>query len=191
MGVETVVPSAGRPNAGLKVPRRFTDLYRKENGEWRHDMRHAHIPAAELVRGVVPPSSPARHISNDLRVREVLDYRKRTLDGLAAGASSDPTGRYASTFVANTPMGTILSGPEMRAIFANGSVGYARAEQAVEYAAQHSPELIVIMGGEVVVPREGSANGGKNIHRRFSDVFRLEDGEWRHDIRHANVWKID
>ena len=56
MGVETVIPSAGRPNAGLKVPRRFTDIYRKEHGEWRHDLRHAHIAVAELARGVVPPS---------------------------------------------------------------------------------------------------------------------------------------
>ncbi len=191
MGVETVVPSAGRPNAGKHVPRRFTDIYRKEKGEWRHDMRHAHIPVAELVRGVVPPSSPQRRISDDSRVREVLDYRKRTLDGLAAGTSSDPTGKYASTFIANTPHGAIVSGAEMRAIFSGGAVGYARADQAIEYAALHSPDIVVIMGGEVVVPKDGSANGGKRIHRRFSDVFRREEGEWRHDVRHANIWKID
>lgn len=190
MGVETVVPSAGRPNAGKQVPRRFTDIYRKENGAWRHDMRHAHVPVAELVRGVVPPSAPVRRISNDPRVRELLDYRKRTLDGLADGTASDPTGKYASTFIANTPHSAIVSGPEMRAIFAGGAIGYARADQEIEYAARHSSDLVVIMGGEVVVPKAGSPNAGKQIHRRFSDVFRKEDGEWRHDVRHANTWKI-
>ena len=190
MGVETVVPSAGRPNAGLRVPRRFTDVYRKESGNWRHDMRHAHIAMGELARGIIPPSSPARRISNDLRVREVLDYRKRTLDGLSAGAANDPTGKYSSTFIANTPHGAIVSGKEMRALFASGSVGYSRAHQEIEYASLHGPDLVVVMGGEVVVPKAGSANAGKLIHRRFSDVFRLEDGEWRHDVRHANVWKI-
>ena len=191
MGVETVIPSAGRPNAGVKVPRRFTDIYRKEHGEWRHDVRHAHIPVAELARGVIPPSSPARRISGDPHVRNVLDYRKRTLDALSAGASSDPTGKYSSTFVANTPHGVILNGVEMRALFAEGRAGYARVEQSVEYAARHAPDMIVVMGGEIVVPRAGLSNAGKNIHRRFSDVFRLEDGEWRHDVRHANIWKID
>ncbi|MFZ1991527.1 MAG: nuclear transport factor 2 family protein [Alphaproteobacteria bacterium] len=190
MGVETVMPSAGRPNAGLKVPRRFTDIYRKERGEWRHDIRHAHIAVADLARGVVPPSSPARRISSDPHVRQVLDYRKRTLDGLGAGTSRDPTGRYASTFIANTPHGAIVSGAEMRALF-SGSIGYSRVEQSIEYAARHAPDLIVVMGCEVVVPREGTPNAGKNIHRRFSDVFRLEDGEWRHDVRHANIWKIE
>ena len=189
MGVETVVPSAGRPNAGVKVPRRFTDVYRKERGEWRHDLRHAHIARADLADGIVPPSSPARRIWDNPDVREVLDYRKRTLDGLSTGATRDPTGNYSSTFIANTPHGAIVSGPEMRALFA-GSIGYARAEQSIEYAAQHSPDMIVVMGGEVVVPREGLQNGGKNIHRRFSDVFRKEAGEWRHDVRHANIWQI-
>ncbi|HXZ67418.1 MAG TPA: hypothetical protein VEH07_02415, partial [Alphaproteobacteria bacterium] len=190
MGVETVVPSAGRPNAGVKVPRRFTDIYRKERSEWRHDVRHAHVAVADLARGVVPPSSPARRISSDPHVREVLDYRKRTLDGLSAGTSRDPTGRYSSTFIANTPHGAIVTGPEMRALFSS-SIGYSRVEQAVEYAAKHAPDLIIVMGGEIVVPREGTPNAGKNIHRRFSDAFRLEEGEWRHDVRHANIWKIE
>lgn len=190
MGVETVIPSTGRTNAGVKVPRRFTDIYRKERGEWRHDMRHAHIPVADLARGVAPPSSPARRISTDPHVRSVLDHRKRTLDALGTGAF-DPTGKYSSTFAANTPHGAILNGTEMRALFAEGRAGYSRVEQSIEYAARHAPDMIVVMGGEIVIPRAGLPNAGKNIHRRFSDVFRLEGGEWCHDVRHANIWKID
>ena len=112
------------------------------------------------------------------------------MEGLGAGTQRDPTGKYSSTFIANTPTGTIVTGPEMQALFA-GAIGYSRVEQAIEYAALHAPDLVVLMGGEVVVPREGLANAGKNIHRRFSDTFRNEDGEWRHDVRHANIWKID
>jgi hypothetical protein len=47
------------------------------------------------------------------------------------------------------------------------------------------------MGEEVVVPRTGAPNAGKRIHRRFTDVFRRENGEWRYDVRHANVISID
>jgi hypothetical protein len=120
-----------------------------------------------------------------------LDYRRRTLDAVGAGTARDPSGKYSSTFIANTPMGTVVNGPEMQALFAGGTVSYARADQEIEYAAAHSPDVVVLMGGEIVVPREGTSNAGKQIHRRFTDVFRREGGEWRHDVRHANIWKIE
>jgi hypothetical protein len=41
------------------------------------------------------------------------------------------------------------------------------------------------------VPGEGAANAGKRVRRRFTDVFRRENGEWRHDVRHANVVSIE
>jgi hypothetical protein len=40
---------------------------------------------------------------------------------------------------------------------------------------------------EIVVPGPNARDAGKRIHRRFTDVFRKENGEWRHDLRHANV----
>jgi len=191
LGVETVVPSAGRPNAGKRVARKFSDIYRKVGGVWRHDVRHAHIADRELARGIVPPAAPRLRISDDPHVAKVLAYRKATLDAITPGASRDPTGRYSSTFIANTPTGAIVTGPQMATMFAGGSVGYSSVTQAIEYANHHAPDLVVVMGGEIVVPREGTPNAGRKIYRRFTDLFRLEDGEWRHDLRHANIWKIE
>ena len=42
-----VVPGAGLRDAGKQVSRRFTDVYRRENGIWRHDMRHANVIKVE------------------------------------------------------------------------------------------------------------------------------------------------
>ena len=38
-------------NAGQRVRRRFTDVFRRENGEWRHDLRHANVLGIEAVAG--------------------------------------------------------------------------------------------------------------------------------------------
>lgn len=190
MGVETVVPSPGRPNAGAPVARRYSDIYRKEAGAWRHDVRHAHTVDPQPV-GLAEPEAPPIRIHEGPDVAAVLDYRQSTFEALASGAVSDPTGRYTTTFVANTPMATIVSGEEMRRIFSSGSVGYARVTQGVEYARAHTPDMVVVMGGEVVVPRGDTPNAGMNIHRRFTDIFRREEGEWRHDLRHANIVRID
>jgi hypothetical protein len=34
-------------------------------------------------------------------------------------------------------------------------------------------------------------NAGKVVKRRFTDVFRKEDGQWRHDLRHADVISVE
>ena len=41
------------------------------------------------------------------------------------------------------------------------------------------------------MPDPGSPNAGKRIHGRFTDVFRKQNGEWRYDLRHANVISIE
>lgn len=51
--------------------------------------------------------------------------------------------------------------------------------------------MVVLRGEELVVPGPGLANAGKRIYRRFTDVSRRENGEWRHDLRHANVVRIE
>ena len=108
----------------------------------------------------------------------------------SVGASA-ATERYSSTFVANTPGNAVVTGEQMLRQFARGAVSYASVEQRLEYAGSHGPDLVVLMGEEVVVPGPGGANAGKRIHRRFTDVFRRENGEWRHDLRHANVISIE
>ena len=135
-----------------------------------------------------PPDAPW---AQDPAVLEVLALRKRGIEAMTAGHISAETERYSSTFVANTPNGSVVPGTELLKLFANGTFGYAHVEQTIDYAGAHGPDLVVIMGEEIVVPAVGAANAGKRIRRRFTDVFRRENGEWRHDLRHANVVGMD
>ena len=41
MGHETVVPIGNSPNAGKTIKRRYTNIWLKQNGEWRLTIRHA------------------------------------------------------------------------------------------------------------------------------------------------------
>ena len=130
--------------------------------------------------------------ANDPAVQQVLEQRRKGIEAMtsAAGVSAESE-RYSSTFVANTPGNAVVKGEQMLAQFARGAVSYASVEQKIEYAGSHGPDMIVLMGQEVVVPKAGAANAGKRITRRFTDVFRKENGEWRHDLRHANVISIE
>jgi len=51
---------------------------------------------------------------------------------------------------------------------------------------------VVIMGEEVVKPRETAPNAGKTVRRRFTDVWRREsDGKWRLTIRQATITSVE
>ena len=124
---------------------------------------------------------------DDPAVQAVLEQRRQGLAAMMAGTISAETERYSTTFVANTPGGSVVPGAVLLEMFSTGNLRYAHVEQNIEYAGSHGPDLVVLMGEEIVVPGAGMNNAGQRIRRRFTDVFRRENGEWRHDLRHANV----
>lgn len=124
---------------------------------------------------------------NDPAVQEVLKFRRAAIVALTTTGPTPESDRYSSTFVANTPGGGVVNGPQMQAAFAKGSVKYAEVEMKLDYAGSHGPDMVVLMGEEIVVPGAGARNAGERIRRRFTDIFRKEAGEWRHDVRHSSV----
>jgi len=129
--------------------------------------------------------------AGDMAVRAVLAQRERGIEAMISGRMSAETEGYSTTFVANTPNNSVVPGEELLRLFESGAVRYDRVEQTIEYAGSPGPDIVVLMGEEIVVPGEGAPNAGKEIRRRFTDVFRRENGEWRHDLRHANVVSIE
>jgi hypothetical protein len=129
--------------------------------------------------------------ADDPAVQAVLAQRRAGIEAMMAGTMSAETERYSSTFVANTPSGGVVPGEVLLNLFTSGGLRYEHVEQHVDYAGSHGPDMVVIMGEEIVVPGAGMANAGQRVRRRFTDVFRRENGEWRHDLRHANVIAVE
>ena len=160
-------------------------------------MKYAiHIHAAALVLALAgafmnPVSGQEKPSANDPQVQEVLAIRQQGVDAILAGKGSSDSANYSSTFVANTPDNGVVLGEELRKMFAQGDVAYKSIVLDFEYAASHGPGLVVLMGTETVVPAGAMRNAGKTVKRRFTDVFRKEDGQWRHDLRHADVVSVE
>ena len=123
---------------------------------------------------------------NDPNVQAVLALRARSLDAMMKGTVNADNQRMSSTFVVSMPDGSVVKGAEILKRFAAGTMRYDRIDQRIDYAGSHGPDIVVLMGEETVVAGTGPA-AGKPVRRRFTDVFRRENGEWRHDLRHAAV----
>jgi hypothetical protein len=47
-------------------------------------------------------------------------------------------------------------------------------------------DMVIVMGGEAVVPAQGAPNAGKSLQRRYTNIWLRRDGVWRLAARHAN-----
>ena len=144
-----------------------------------------------LGAGQIGELRAANPWDSDPAVQEVLELRRQGIAAMTSVGASAASERYSSTFVANTPGNVVVTGKQMLERFARGTLSYASVEQRLEYAGSHGPDIVVLMGEEIVVPGPNAADAGKRIRRRFTDVFRKENGEWRHDLRHANVIAVE
>ena len=124
-------------------------------------------------------------------VMAVIALLQQETAAMLAGTAGAAAENYSSTFVANTPDRGVITGKEMVEFLKSRTVSYDAIEQTIEYASAHGDDIVVIMGVEMVVPGAGMPNAGQRGQRRFTDMFRKENEIWRHDLRHANVVKVE
>jgi ketosteroid isomerase-like protein len=87
----------------------------------------------------------------------------------------------------NHPTGRIVREKrELLDLIAQGVIRYTTFERTPERVLAY-PGLVVVMGGEVVVPAEGAPNAGRRLERRYTNAWmRQDDGTWKLSFRHAN-----
>ncbi len=84
-------------------------------------------------------------------MQEVLKIRQAAIVALTTTGPTPQSERYSSTFVANAPGGGVITSQQMQAAFAKGTVKYASVEMKLDYAGSHGPDMVVLMGEEIVV----------------------------------------
>jgi hypothetical protein len=115
-------------------------------------------------------------------IAAALEQAKRLDDALIADDHAAFAQGLAGDLVVNNPQNAIsLPGDTVRANAA-GLIRYDSYVRTIEYAGVRG-ELVVLMGEEKVT-RKG-APPSEIETRRFTDIWRLEDGKWRLALRHA------
>ncbi|HZC67226.1 MAG TPA: nuclear transport factor 2 family protein [Nitrospirales bacterium] len=91
---------------------------------------------------------------------------------------------WSKDYVVNNPFNQVVdasAGPIRR-----GQLTYSSFVRDIERMLVHD-HTVVVMGSETVVPSGQSPDAGKTIHRRFTDVWMNEGGQWLLIARHASV----
>lgn len=86
----------------------------------------------------------------------------------------------------NHPTGRIVKEKkELLDLIQQGVIRYTAFERTPERFL-FFPDMVVVMGGEVVVPAPGAPNAGRRLQRRYTNAWMKHDGQWKLAFRHAN-----
>jgi hypothetical protein len=95
---------------------------------------------------------------------------------------------YASQFTLNSPAGRVQTRQETMDLLFNSDSRQTQVERTIE-AAYAVGDVVVIMGEESLVWEDTGRRDldGRRTARRFTNVWRRIDGEWRHIARQATT----
>ncbi len=92
----------------------------------------------------------------------------------------------APDLVVNNPQnGISISGATARRDSA-GLISYSKYVRSIEYAGKLG-DMVLLMGDEMVVPKGNAPMAEKEVHRRFTDVWKRASGHWVLAARQATI----
>jgi hypothetical protein len=90
---------------------------------------------------------------------------------------------WTDDFLVNSPLNLVNDKPRTLALLQAGRIRHTSLTAEIEHMACHD-DVVVVMGRDRVTdPPDGAIT-----HRRFTNLWRLEGGEWRCFARHANAF---
>ena len=129
--------------------------------------------------------------AGDPAIAAALAARGRLDAAFAAQDVEKVAAISAKDLIVNTPANRIARLEAVIGFFKAGRMNYESVDVTIE-GLDARGDHVIIMGAEVVTPRESAPNAGKIVRRRFTDVWREDsDGQWRLTIRHATITSVE
>lgn len=91
---------------------------------------------------------------------------------------------WAPEFVVNNPDGQIVTRPQIMGLIRGGKIDYNSFERIIEKVTV-TGDVGVVMGREIVTPKQQTSNAGKTVTRRYTDMWVRQGTTWRIVARQA------
>jgi hypothetical protein len=131
-------------------------------------------------------------------VKSALAVQDRMLELMQEG-DAEAFGELISVrFVASDPSNTIRFRDELIALVASGRLKYESIDTSIDFANEVGDGLVVIIGTETTrqsaVPLEGELARkalANTLRRRFTNVYRKEQGGWRLLVKQSTIITVE
>lgn len=92
----------------------------------------------------------------------------------------------ADDLVVNNPQNTLSVRGATRELNASGRISYTSYDRTIEYAGLRG-DMVLLMGEELCVPKPPNPMAGQQVRRRFTDLWKTENGRWLLTARQAII----
>ena len=136
--------------------------------------------------------------SENPAVRAVLAIQDKLHQFGIAGDATAFGALISADFVASDPGNTIRHRDELVALISSGRLQYESIETSIDYARQLGDDLVVVMGTESTlqsaVPADRELESvalSHKLKRRFTNVYRKEQGDWRLLVKQSTIIAVE
>ena len=92
---------------------------------------------------------------------------------------------WAEDYVVNNPNNMILTAGQIKAFIRNGGIDVSSFTRNIEKIV-FIKDVAIVMGAEIITPKNKSDNGGKNLMRRYTNIWIKSDTSWQLSARQAS-----
>jgi hypothetical protein len=103
-----------------------------------------------------------------------------------AGNVAEIDKMLSNEFVVNSPLNNVVDKKQLVGMVRTGLLTLSDFTQDIERITRFG-DVVFVMGSDKVVWAKPSPNAGRTDRRRFTDVWRLENGRWVFIARQATV----
>jgi hypothetical protein len=124
--------------------------------------------------------------AKDPRIAAVLSKVEQIDDSLIRDDHAAFAALLSKDLVVNNPLNMVFVSSAVANRSASGLISYSRYVRSIEYAGMLG-DMVLLMGDERVVPKGNAPMAGKEVRRRFTDVWKMESGHWLLAARQATI----
>jgi hypothetical protein len=122
----------------------------------------------------------------DAKIAAVMHAVEKVDAALIADEYAVFAAALAPELVVNNPGNIVAASAVVRQLNADGKIAYSQYERLIEHASLRG-DMVLLMGGEIVVPKPPNPLAGQTVHRRFTELWRPEGEKWLLSARQATV----
>jgi ketosteroid isomerase-like protein len=109
--------------------------------------------------------------------RHLTAFRSNDAGAIEALLSDD--------FLVNSPRYDLQDKGQLMGLVRSGVLNVSSFAQSIENIRRYG-DIAVVMGADTVVFAPPAPTAGRKIARRFTDIWRFQNGQWNFVARHAN-----
>ena len=133
-------------------------------------------------------SQESNSIDRETIIKQIKQLEDAELKAILESDTVALRKMWAEDVHVNNPSNTVVNRAQVFDRIKSTFIKYSLYTREQEYYGVYD-DVVIVMGNETVIPSGNNPDNGKTIKRRYTNVYKNFDNNWKLIARHANIIK--